>query len=280
MPRIRDRVRTALTGSDRLFSQDTPELVARNKRVAQNLGASGLSWATPNMSALAIAAAADLPEVRWATADRPSASGLIVWDGGIGQVPYRGVYTPVDAISWGPHPDGLSCMMWLSLNRMREAVTALGGTYVPGILPPLLPVGEFVAPITADPYPAEAIDDGARTALTTLASAWLLMKQPKMVDRSSVEIDRSVRRSYGRANLPVPEVTLIDLRRLYVPNITERDEPASRTYNRRWVVGGHWHNQAYGPGWSLRRQIWIPNYIKGPDGAPLIVTERVNVWRR
>jgi len=46
------------------------------------------------------------------------------------------------------------------------------------------------------------------------------------------------------------------------------------------VVSGHWRKQPYGPEQSLRRQTWIPAYIKGPDGAPLLATERVNVWRR
>lgn len=39
-------------------------------------------------------------------------------------------------------------------------------------------------------------------------------------------------------------------------------------------------SQPHGPERALRRQQWIPAYIKGPDGAPLLATERVNVWRR
>lgn len=39
-------------------------------------------------------------------------------------------------------------------------------------------------------------------------------------------------------------------------------------------------NQPYGPGQSLRRQTWVPSHVKGPQGAPLLSTEKVNVWRR
>jgi hypothetical protein len=44
----------------------------------------------------------------------------------------------------------------------------------------------------------------------------------------------------------------------------------------RWVVSGHWRNQSHGPGREQRRRQWIPAHIKGPDGAPLLATERVN----
>ncbi|GAA3032051.1 hypothetical protein GCM10017559_69080 [Streptosporangium longisporum] len=48
----------------------------------------------------------------------------------------------------------------------------------------------------------------------------------------------------------------------------------------RWVVSGHWLNQVHGPNRSLRRRQWVPSHTKGPDGAPLLITARVNVWRR
>ncbi|WP_031171592.1 hypothetical protein [Streptosporangium roseum] len=280
LPKVRDRLRALLTEPDSPLREATPELAADHERVARLLGASDLWWATADMAALAIAAAADLPEVRWATADRPSACGLLVWDGGIGEIPYQGVNLPVDAVSWGPHPDGFGCTLWVRLSRIEEAVVSTGRTLVSHGLPPLAPMVEFVAPVTADPYPAEEIDNDSRTVLTTLATTWLLMQQPKMVDRSRVEVDRSTRSGYGRAGRPQPEVTLVDLRRLYVPNVAEQSAPAGRIYSRRWVVRGHWRNQAHGPDRALRRQTWVPNYIKGPDGAPLIVTDHVNVWRR
>lgn len=38
----------------------------------------------------------------------------------------------------------------------------------------------------------------------------------------------------------------------------------------RWKVRGHWRNQPYGPHGSLRRRIWIDEYVKGPEGKPLV----------
>ncbi len=76
-------------------------------------------------------------------------------------------------------------------------------------------------------------------------------------------------------------MTVVDLRHRYVPIDRKQDDEAlGRRYRHRWVVSGHWRNQAHGPDQSLRRQTWAPSYVKGPDGALLLVTEKVNVWRR
>jgi hypothetical protein len=51
-------------------------------------------------------------------------------------------------------------------------------------------------------------------------------------------------------------------------------------WSKRWVVRGHWRWQSYGPGRTERRRIWISPFIKGPDGAPLVVSEKVYDLRR
>ena len=60
----------------------------------------------------------------------------------------------------------------------------------------------------------------------------------------------------------------------------DRIRAAWRVYTRRWIVRGHWTHQAYGPGRESRRLQYIEPYIKGPEGAPLVATEKVMVWRR
>jgi hypothetical protein len=76
-------------------------------------------------------------------------------------------------------------------------------------------------------------------------------------------------------------VTLVELRRHYQPSGGPVDEAEpGRHYRHRWVVRGHWRQQAYGPLHSLRRQTWIPSYIKGPEIADLLETTIFNVWRK
>ena len=107
------------------------------------------------------------------------------------------------------------------------------------------------------------------------------MQQPNLAERTIERPDKSVRRAYGRTGRESPEVAVIDLRHQYVAkDLDGSDEPTSRRFKHRWVVSGHWRNQAHGPDRSQRRRQWIPSYTKGPDGAPLLITEKVNVWRR
>lgn len=249
---------------------------------ASHLRAADLYWVAPDMVALAVSAGASLAAARWAVADRPTPCGLLVWDQGAGHIDSSGVQIPVEACSWGPGPGGLLVWLWMSRRRLGDEMTTSGLAMLEDQVPPLIPLMAWTLPVTAEPVPLVELPDGAPAPVfAALASAWLLMQQPQLVERMRERADKSVRAAYARAQRPDPTVTVIDLRRLYVPDVSDKDAGDSgRHYRHRWVVSGHWRNQPHGPGRALRRQIWIPAYVKGPDGAPLLATEKVNVWRR
>lgn len=148
----------------------------------------------------------------------------------------------------------------------------------------MIPVLGDTVPVTAEPVSLASLGDGLPGPIVAaLAAAWLLMQQPVLVEQSMVRPSAGEARSLARAGQGDPAVTVTALRRQYVPgagDAAEGTDVAGRRYRHRWVVSGHWRNQAHGPGRSLRRQTWVPAYVKGPDGAPLLSTERVNVWRR
>lgn len=265
----------ALTG---LENQAGLELLASHLQVAE------LFWVAPDMAALAVSAGTQLAAARWAPADRPSPCGLLWWDGGIGTISHSSGDIPVDGVVWGPAPDS-TCLLWWLIDRRRvaEAFAAKGEQLVKELVPPLMPVLGVGMPVTSDPLSmVELPVDAPAVPTLSLAAAWLLMQQPMLTDRSRLRGNGSALRGYGRDELADPEVTIIDLRRRYVPDdVDSHDEDGpGRRYRHRWVVSGHWRNQAYGPRRSKRRQIWVPAYVKGPDGAPLLACERVNVWRR
>ncbi|MFJ4879977.1 hypothetical protein ACIP93_32885 [Streptomyces sp. NPDC088745] len=243
--------------------------------------AADLYWVTKDMAALAVSAGGQLAAARWATADRPSACGLIYFDGGIGMLDAQGVEMPVDAMTWGPSSSGCEVGFYMDRRRVDERLRSTGMTLVKEDVPPLVPMVSFAAPVTTEPHPMAELDDEPAVLFGALAAAWLLMQQPQLVDRTRERADGPTRRAHARQNLPSPDITVVDLRRQYTPQ--DRDPDAGgdgRTYRHRWVVSGHWRNQAYGPGQSLRRKTYVPAYVKGPDGAPLLSTEKVNVWRR
>lgn len=177
-------------------------------------------------------------------------------------------------------------MLWLLMSRDRlvAETAAAGHTWklVVEEIPPLVPFYGATLPAGADPVSMADIDSRLPpVVVAALASAWLLMEQPLLIDRTRERADKSTARAYARDSLSTPEVTVVDLRRQYTPADQEENEGMpGRHYRHRWVVSGHWRNQAYGPDRSLRRKTWVPSYVKGPDGAPLLSTERVNVWRR
>ena len=258
-------------------------------RLASHLRAADLYWVAPEMAALSVHAGGELAASTWTLGDRPSGCGLLWWGDGVHQLNFGGgVHAPIDAVSWGPSENGTVVWVFIHRSRVEEATRTLGGQLVSADVPPLVPMRGNVLPIEVEPLSvaelaARQAGDGKVPAsmLMTLAAAWALMQQPTLVERTLESAGKAEARSAARAGLPAPEYSRVDLRRQWVP----RDQDAAgdgdaRRYRYRWVVSGHWRQQPYGPDRSLRRQQWIPAHVKGPDGAPLLATEKVNVWRR
>jgi hypothetical protein len=270
LPRVRDQVARFVADPGGLLASTFPEHRIEFARAARHLRAADLYWVTPDMAALAVAAGTQLDTIRWAAADRPSACGLVVYQGGVGMSDN----VPVDAMTWGPGPDGLTVTMFCG--RWRAGNPAVEVEH----FPPLIVTVQHDIGGGGGVTPIDAVTPRARTLLRTLAATWALMQQPTIADRTPGPVDRHLARAYQRDGRPPPEVAIVDLRHIYRPDRADDDAGDGRTWRHRWVVRGHWRNQAHGPGRAQRRRIYVPSYVKGPDGAPLLDRERVNVWRR
>jgi len=64
-------------------------------------------------------------------------------------------------------------------------------------------------------------------------------------------------------------------------SVADEHEPGEKkwTLKHRVITRGHWKRVAYGKGRSLRRVQWIMPYVRGPEGADLVVRPVVKVWR-
>jgi hypothetical protein len=284
LPKVRDRTLAHLEDPQadvraRTGAENQPSLDA----AARHLRAAELYWVSPDMAALAMSAGEQLAAACWATADRPAGCGMIVFDGGVGQVDIGGgaspAWVPIQACTWGPAEGG--CEVWLYNARswFADLVAERGAELVMERVPPLMPLHSLVLPVDG-PVPFADLPATAVPVMQALAASWLLMQQPQLTDRTQVRPDKSVRKAYARLGRPDPDVTVVDLRRQYVPDNQDHDAGEGRRYRHRWVVSGHWRQQPVGPERAQRRQTWIAAYVKGPDGAPLLKRERVNVWRR
>lgn len=108
---------------------------------------------------------------------------------------------------------------------------------------------------------------------------WLLLNQT-IVQTQEEYPERAGRRRAEKRGLP-PKVTVIKLRRIE-DNLRHEGESLIE-WSHRWIVRGHWawrrcsqeHPLAepYAKGWRAR--VWIHAYAKGPEDAPLIISDKV-----
>lgn len=259
--------------------------------LAHNLADADLYWVTPPMAELAVGASESLDEMRWCASEQPATTGLLVWDEGLTVAQIGALRVPITAVSWHPHCEaGMSMCFYMARNQLDHVMSRAGFQMRPNTeleraladLPPLVPVWSTEVATTSEwtPIMAKAPYSVYSVQLAALYSTWKLMMQPGIADHTRQEVEPKVRKAIARSGRPVPDVTLVELRRKQRPRNdgTPATTSSGRVYRHQWVVPGFWRNQACGPGWSQHKKIWINDFTKGPDGAPMIT--RVNVWRR
>lgn len=121
-----------------------------------------------------------------------------------------------------------------------------------------------------DIMPDDSFDqmrERAKQQCALIQTAWRIAAQLVRVQERP---QRQMWRDALRKGVRHKDVTVIRLRRA---RDRYEGEGEGKALSVRFVVRGHWRNQWYS---SLKehRQIWIAPYVKGPDDAPLRVTER------
>lgn len=292
LPKYRDQAAQHLCSVESHMQQSFEHLAPVFDHLGQQLPAARLWWVTEDMAALSIGAAQTLPDVRFLAEDMPSPVGMIVYKGGIGEINLYGTPVPIDGISWGPNlldPESFPheptpyleeksefrdfwIWFWVFRSRLPNVISEE--------VPPIIPVCAATME-AARTHLVEDLDPRYRTPVATLAATWYLMAQRNVSTVERVPVDRKVRRSYSRAHRPDPEVSLVEVRRNLVYPKASDDTPGGerRGLKVRFLVGHHWRWQRYGPGLSQQKRIFIADFMKGPDGAPLSQKTRVNVWR-
>lgn len=286
-------------GHERTIDQITESNVqaaARSRRVIGNAAAglaqlrdevtairtSELYWVARDMVDVAVEAAGSLPA--WSPGlVLPTERGVLCWAKPADHLPWTAdsqTDVPWDAVSWWTRSDGLLQIQPLSRLSVHPELLEPFGVGHP-------PLWAAATTILVDPsMPRTDEETGAPTAsrwLSIVGAAWLLMGQPAIATRRTIEDSRTGQPSappvaLSEHTLSSPSaVSIIELRRPAKPGANQQG--SDRRYRRRWWVEGHWRQQPCGPGRSQRRPTWIAPYVKGPDEAPL-TRERVMVWRR
>lgn len=171
------------------------------------------------------------------------------------------------AFQWYEDRDGGSLLPDIAPEK-----AALVRQYNRDLLPKLTPANWALIPFGEDFASALA----SSPLLPTVVSTLLLMQQPL----AAVERERSApldSRRARRAGMEDTGITVVRLRHLKTATGAAVVRP--KEYRHRWIVRGHWRNQ-WLPSRGVHRPTWINPHVKGPEHAPIKVTEKVNVWSR
>lgn len=139
-------------------------------------------------------------------------------------------------------------------------------------------------------YMLADVDLNTQKKLKNLVRATYLLMGDSAVARVGTEtVGEVTKRKHGKrkiikAGYPVRTVQVgAHLLANSIPDHSAADEhePGEKkwTLKHRVITRGHWKRVAYGKGRSLRRVQWIMPYVRGPEGADLVVRPVVKVWR-
>lgn len=253
---------------------------------------------TPHMTDLITWVAAEMRETDPIDIGlQPSPYGFCHFEKPLVAQDIRGEQLHVDWIIWGPipivdgyratgvigfndksRPDSSTDMYVREMERLNPTLMQTLGRWVYTSFHALIDT-ERIGPALTEPDPDTPNSDpewqGELSASTNMMryvfALWQVMNQPIAV-LERPEVDRSTRRRMTRMKIP-PQVTVITLRRPENPH--RHDEEGHVEWQHHWVVRGHPRWQAYGPGRSERKLIWINPHVRGNLDAPLHQSDKV-----
>jgi len=214
-----------------------------------------LWWVSEEMTSVAEAASGTLPEWQPITA-MPDPVGVVAYA--------TGACGGVNLITWCVLDTGWMWVYPWSVSRDDITFVAPFSVYAPTGAR-----GEW----GDDPQAHESM----AKCLSMLGSTWLIAQQVTLADSKTRVLTPMDHKGRERLDRRAP-VTIVELRRQL--GDAHEAKGGTRNYTHRWLVGGHWRQQACGPNRSQRRPKFIAPYVKGPAGAPLVQKDRVHVWRR
>lgn len=288
----------------------TPDKVRADMRLW--LDAAETYYVSPDMMRLAVGASESLPHDATVEKQSPlSPQGFLWLPEPLRVIDVRGRVLAVNAILWSVIGDG--AMVWLFADKYDPINAAWGrvngygdqadlprltpwhgfslrwGEPLPMSLqlrgqkpiPPEVPVqvredgdGNVAWLIGDDGMSAEDMEPEYRPATEAqfLTVVWRLMRQT-IVDLRDEQVDKRTRRLAEKHLRGDRHVTVIALRH----KESRREGDREWSLDHRILVRGFWRRQWYGSG-DARWQDWvfIHPHIRGPEGTPLVITQKVN----
>lgn len=240
--------------------------VTRVMQQPQRLQTIPLLWVSAEMVDLLEHAARTLPAQRFNPDSLPWPEAFVVL-----ARPIQTGDTPISAITWGAPP-----MPQTIADPATHVVAGLvrTGRVMAIVLWAKVGAGSLIGELRSDGRHDDP-DGWARI----LSALWLLVQQKVAVRKVTHPARADVRRWGREHDRPIPEVTVIELRRPLQTSPHEDTPQADVDWSHRWIVDGHWRNQWH-PRLNAHVPTWIAPHVKGPEDKPLVVKRRVNAWVR
>lgn len=247
------------------FSQ-TDRALAKKVR-AIDLQDATLWWVRPDMARLAWDAAQTLPENTRLLEAIPAPKGILIWEGD----PLLSGFLVARARSNQQPSRPIHGAVWEVTARGVEIATLIHE-------PPENPELRYI-PI----YSYQYIGQLKKDLEAYLTATFLLATQPR-IGQITRHDPTPRRRRYippGPGDITTG-VNLVALRENATRLPTEEPSEGEKKWGLsvRFMVRGHWRNQACGAKLGQRRPVYVAPYLKGPEDAPLKSSETVFVWRR
>lgn len=257
--------------------------------IRDEIARSRLWWVGRDACDLVEAAAPSMPPATLTPDFIPDEFGFVCWERTLqGRDAQNEDNTvPVDFLSWArtyitaEQIPAVSMISWVHMEDLGIALPLGRSDWTIGEDTDHAPVMDEAAWPLADPGHYEAATASIIEDRRLLAALWQLSSQRSVFDAVEVEPDRATRRRLERRQQEAPSVRLVNLaaRHRAAGDPESGSGESGREYTRRWIVEGHWRQQACGPRWSQHRPVWIHPHVKGPEDKPLVVPDSVKVWR-
>lgn len=114
---------------------------------------------------------------------------------------------------------------------------------------------------------------------TSLWVAIMRLMCQELIELSDEKASRPQRRRAERLNLK-PAVTVVSLRRKKYLGKPGQETGSGRHLHYRHLVRGHWKSQPHDPSCNGCKCRYISHYFRGPEDAPLYVSDKVNALIR
>jgi hypothetical protein len=295
-------------GTNQFRRQDQENAVVATSNLRKQVATAYNYRVTADMCQLLHHAAESLDDTDLADATlAPTQAGLVRFDVPVEIFEVRGRRMLAHWLVWGSVPsliDGkreeVTMLTWFNDNDFpddvgREGVEGLTAEYMDAVMGRWNWIGSEIMFPDANLGPArietpDQVKEAVRaegdtpsddtTNLKRYAHAlWLMLNQT--ITKVDIEKpERAGRRRAEKKQIPA-QVSVIKLRKTAYP---EREHGESEIeWSRRWFVRGHWawrNCSAYLEGAQpyergYRRRVYIAGYVKGPEDAPLVITDKV-----